>query len=92
MKDQLAALKAVPPPDGGSGKKWQMSRPKDLEASIFTGKDEEWPKWKEQMQDYVDAIHAGLKQCLVVAGNAKAEITETTFKAAGRRKPSSTPF
>ena len=32
---KLATLHAAPPADGGSGKKWQMSRSKDLEASAF---------------------------------------------------------
>ena len=69
--------------EGGGGKKWQMSRPNDLEASVFAGKNEEWARWKEQVQDYAETIHGGLKHCLETIGDAKAEVTDTTFKAAG---------
>ena len=67
---------------GGCGeKKWRMSSPKDLEASIFSGKEEDWPRWREQIQDYVEAVHGGLKHVLEIVGDHK-EVTETTFKEA----------
>ena len=67
---------------GGGEKKWRMSSPKDLEASIFSGKEEDWPRWREQIQDYVEAVHGGLKHVLEIVGDHKKEVTETTFKEA----------
>ena len=36
----------------GSGnnkdKKWEMTRPKDMEPAQFVGKDEDWLQWKQQ--------------------------------------------
>ena len=41
---------------GGREKKWELSRPKHLEPSLFNGKEEDWPKWKEEVQDYAEAV------------------------------------
>ena len=41
---------------GGKGSPWQMTRPKDLLPEVFSGKDEDWPKWKEDIEDYVHSI------------------------------------
>ena len=32
--------------------KWEMSRPKDLVLDVFGGKEEQWPKFREQLKDY----------------------------------------
>ena len=40
INNKLVGAAASGHGDGGGGKKWQMSRPKDLEAAVFTGKDE----------------------------------------------------
>ena len=53
-----------------------MSRPKDLEPTVFAGKEEEWPKWKEGLFDYAEAVQPGLKWLLEVMGaKAKEAIT-----------------
>ena len=38
-----------------------------MEPNQFVGKDEEWLRWKEATEDYVDAVHPGLKHVLGVA-------------------------
>ena len=47
---------------GEKSKDWQMTRPKDMAPGLFSGKDEEWPQWKESVEDYVDKIRPGLKE------------------------------
>ena len=45
---RIAELSAT----GGKGKggsKWELSRTKDIEPSTFDGKEESWPKWKEEL-------------------------------------------
>ena len=44
---------------GGGGERgkewnWQMTRPKDMVPGMFCGKDEDWPQWKESVEDYVE--------------------------------------
>ena len=56
------------------GKGWQLTRPKDMEPSEFTGKDEEWLRWKDAMEDYVDAVHPGLKHVLHLAAKANSQL------------------
>ena len=41
--------------------KWELSRPKDMDPYIFSGKEEAWPKFKEDPMDYADAVHPGVK-------------------------------
>ena len=41
--------------------KWELSRPKDMDPTIFSGKEEAWPKFKEELMDYADAVHPGIK-------------------------------
>ena len=41
--------------------KWELSRPKDMEPDIFSGKEGAWPKFKEDLMDYADAVHPGIK-------------------------------
>ena len=41
--------------------KWEMSRPKDMGPATFGGKDELWAKFKEDLMDFADAVHPGLK-------------------------------
>ena len=41
--------------------KWEMSRPKDMEPATFGGKDELSAKFKEDLMDFADAVHPGLK-------------------------------
>ena len=63
---QIAALTALTS-SGGKGKggnKSELSRPKDIEPSTFDDKEENWAKWKEEIEDYADAVHEGLKHAL----------------------------
>jgi len=39
--------------------KWELSRPKDIEPDMFSGKEEAWGKFKGGTKDYVDAVHPG---------------------------------
>ena len=35
---------------------WHLARPKDLAPGSFSGKDEDWSKWKEDLEDYSEAV------------------------------------
>ena len=62
-------------PGAASGKhRWQLTRPKDMDPAEFAGKEEEWLKWKEATEDYVDAVHPGMKQALSLAAQVKSTI------------------
>ena len=59
LNEQTSAAK-------GKGKRgdshgWQMARPKDLMPNAFSGKEEEWPAWRESVEDYADKIKPGMK-------------------------------
>ena len=41
--------------------KWEMSRPKDMKPATFGGKDDLWAKFKEDLMDFADAVHPGIK-------------------------------
>ena len=41
--------------------KWEMSRPKDMEPNVFGSKEEQWPKFREELMDFADAVHPGLR-------------------------------
>ena len=40
--------------DKGKGG-WQMTRPKDIIPNVFDGKEDDWPGWKESVEDYVES-------------------------------------
>ena len=42
----------------------------------FSGKEEEWLRWKEKTEDYVDAVHPGMKQALSLAAQVKSQVTD----------------
>ena len=58
--------------------KLQLTRPKDMDSAVFSGKDGEWMKWKEEMEDYVDAVQMGLKDVLGRAASVKSPLLERT--------------
>ena len=66
--------------------KWELSRPKDMEPDIFSGKEEAWSKFKEDLMDYADAVHPGIKLQLDWTLKQKDEITEAVIN----RNPLST--
>ena len=41
--------------------KWEMSRPKDMELLSFGAKEEQWPRFREQLKDYAEACRPGIK-------------------------------
>ena len=66
-----------PSPGAAGGKdRWQLTRPKDMDPPEFAGKEEEWLKWKEATEDYVDAVHAGMKQALNLAALTKTPVKD----------------
>ena len=66
--------------------KWELSRPKDMDPDIFNGKEEAWTKFKEDLMDYADAVHGGIKLQLDWTLKQKDEITEAVIN----RNPLST--
>ena len=70
----------LPGPSGEKKKDWQMTRPKDMVPAMFSGKDEEWPQWKESVEDDADAIHPGLKELLKRVAKKKEEVSEATVR------------
>lgn len=68
--------------------KWELSRPKDMDPSFFNGKEESWGKFKEELMDYADAVHPGIKLQLEWTLKQKEEITEAVI---GRNPLNSPP-
>ena len=56
--------------------KWEMSGPKDMEPSTFGGKDDLWAKFKEDLMDFADAVHPGIKVQLEWTLRQREEITQ----------------
>ena len=54
-----------------------MARPKDMMPNVFSGKEEEWPAWRESVEDYVDKIKPGMKDPLRRVAKHKAIVTNT---------------
>ena len=55
--------------------KWELSRPTDMGPSVFNGKEESWAKFKEELMDYADAVHPGIKLQLEWTLKQKDEVT-----------------
>ena len=47
-----------------------------MDPAEFVGREEEWPKWKEATEDYVDAVHPGMKQALSLVAQVKSQVTD----------------
>ena len=47
--------------------------------NVFSGKEEEWPAWRESVEDYVDKIKPGMKECLRRVAKHKSIITNTVM-------------
>ena len=77
---RLTHLEQLTTASSGSGnnkeKKWEMTRPKDMEPAQFVGKDEDWLQWKEATEDYADTCHPGLKHAMGVAAKVVGPITD----------------
>ena len=61
-------------------KKWEMSRPKDMELLSFGAKEEQWPRFREQLKDYAEACHPGIKSQLEYALKQKVSITQAVLQ------------
>ena len=57
-------------------RKWELSRPKDIDPDIFGSKDEVWAKFKDGLVDYVDAVHPGGKLQLEWTLKQRDEVTQ----------------
>ena len=72
---QLGVMANTASGNGHDGKKrYDLTRPKDMEPEKFIGKDEDWLQWKEAIEDYADAVRPGLKNAMAVASDLKATI------------------
>ena len=60
---------------GSQKSKWEMSRPKDMELLSFGAKEEQCPRFREQLKDYAEACHPGIKSQLELALKQKVAIT-----------------
>jgi len=63
------------------GGKWELSRPKDMDPAIFGSKEDHWPKFREDLMDYADAVHGGLKLQLEWVLKQKEEITAASMQS-----------
>ena len=50
--------------------------PKDIEPDVFGSKDEAWPRFKDGVKDYSDAVHPGLKLQLDWTLKQREEVTQ----------------
>ena len=68
MKQKMAELEQRSTGDARSGptenKRKGMVLMKDLKPATFNGKPEKWRAWVEEVADYVEANHRGLRQVL----------------------------
>ena len=85
---QLGAVANTASGNGHDGKKrYDLTRPKDMEPEKFIGKDEDWLQWKEAIEDYADAVHPGLKNAMAVASDLKGrdKRSSATRRSPGKR-------
>ena len=66
---------------GDKRTKWEMSRPKDMEPSPFGSKEDQWPKFREDLMDFADAVHPGLKGQLEYTLRQKEEVTSFSMRS-----------
>ena len=45
-------------------------------SAVFSGKEEEWLRWKEETEDYVGAVHPGMRQALVKAAEVRSHVID----------------
>ena len=57
-----------------------MSRPKDMEPGIVGSKEEQWPKFREDLMDFADAVHPGLRLQLEWTLRQKDETTSFSLQ------------
>ena len=62
-----------------------MTRPTDLAPGTLA-KEEEWKRWKEDIEDYVDVVTPGMKQILKVVGKTKDTVEKEFFTNHKERK------
>ena len=54
--------------------KWFLTRRKDLLPGNLSGKDEDWAKWKEDPEDYNEAVRPGARELRRLVATKKVEI------------------
>lgn len=66
--------------------KWYLTRPKDLLPGSFSGKDEDWLKWKEDLEDYIETVHPGARDCCEQWQQRKkrSELTSSRARKSGK--------
>ena len=62
-----------------SEKHWGLTRSKDLVPDVFPGKEDGWAKFKDNLIDYAESCHAGLKSQLEFVLKQKQEITQSVL-------------
>ena len=58
-----------------------MSRPEDMEPSPFGSKEDQWPKFREDLMDFADAVHPTLKGQLEYTLRQKEEVTSFSMRS-----------
>ena len=61
-------------------KKWEMSRPEDMELLSFGAKEEQRPRFREPLKDYAEACHPGIKYQLEYTLKQKVGITHQVLQ------------
>lgn len=61
--------------------KWEMSRPKDMEPNAFGSKEDQWPKFREDLMDFAEAVHPGLKCQLEYTLRQREEVASFRMKS-----------
>ena len=62
-----------------SEKHWGLTRAKDLVPDVFSGKEDGWAKFKDNLIDYAESCHDGLKTQLEFVLKQKQEITQSVL-------------
>ena len=58
-----------------------MSRPEDIEPN--DGKEESWATWKEEIEDYADAVDEGFKHALQTTLEISECVTQNLLETRG---------
>ena len=61
-------------------KKWELTQPKDMQPTVFGSKEDHWPKYREDLMDYAEAVHPGLRLQLEWVLKQREEITVVSMR------------
>ena len=78
LQERVKKLESLTVEGGAASNKgkWALSCPKDMQPTCGGGKEEGWKKWREEVLDYCDAVHPGLRSALEWSVKSRTEITE----------------